>query len=66
MVNLRGRRIEMATKPWAEMVHEMFTKTRDERYREASYLQRAVYWVMTTGILFLIGCVWALKIRVFG
>lgn len=56
----------MATKPWAEMVHEMFTKTRDERYREASYLQRAVYWVMITGILSLIGCVWALKIRVFG
>jgi hypothetical protein len=48
------------------MVHEIFTKTRDERYREATHLQRVVYWVVTAGVLSFIGYVWIFKVRVFG
>jgi hypothetical protein len=66
MVNPSVRRIELATKSWTEMVHEIFTKTRDERYREATHLQRVVYWVVTAGVLSFIGYVWIFKVRVFG
>jgi hypothetical protein len=45
-------------KTWQQMVKETFTKTRDERYAEASKSERIVYWLLVALVSTTIAAVW--------